>query len=79
MAGGIVTAAPLVLFMYGARHLRLSTLGLMQYTAPTCQFALAVLLYGEPVTGPYTIALGCIWLALALYAADTGRRSRPQA
>lgn len=73
---GPVTAAPLILFMYGAQRLKLSTIGLMQYLAPTCHLLLAVFLYGEPFTGAHGVAFACIWVALALYSADAMRSRR---
>src|SRR5688572_5356421 len=48
LSTGAVTAVPLVLFAYGARRIRFTTLGLLQYIAPTAQFALGVWFYREP-------------------------------
>lgn len=73
--GGVVTAVPLLLFAAGARRLRYSTLGLLQYVAPTIQFLLAVLAYGEALTGAHLICFALIWSGLAIYAADGLRRS----
>lgn len=72
--GGVVTAVPLLLFAAGARRLRYSTLGLLQYVAPTIQFLLAVLAYGEPLTTAHLICFALIWTGLAIYAADSLRR-----
>jgi len=72
-ASGVVTAVPLVLFLYGARTLKLSTLGLMQYVAPTGQFLLGTLVYGEAFTSAHALAFGFIWLALGLYSWDASR------
>src|SRR6185369_11085719 len=44
---GIVTAIPLTLFAFAARRIRLSTLGLLQYLAPTVQFVLGIVVYHE--------------------------------
>ena len=55
---------------------RYSTLGLMQFIAPTLQFLLAVFLFGEAFTTGHAIAFGCIWTAVAIYAADTLRTHR---
>ncbi len=67
VAAGPLTAGPLILFAYGARRLRLSTVGIMQYIAPTLIAANGVFLFGEPF-GPYRVAaFGLIWAALALY------------
>lgn len=74
--GGIVTAVPLLLFAAAARRLRYSTLGLLQYLAPTIQFLLAVLAYGEPMTTAHIICFALIWTGLAVFAADGLRRAR---
>lgn len=73
--GGIVTAVPLLLFAAAARRLRYSTLGLLQYLAPTIQFLLAVLAYGEPLTTAHLICFALIWIGLGIYAADGLRRA----
>jgi len=67
---GVVTAIPLLLFAYGARRIRLSTLGLLQYIAPTVQFVLGIWLYHEPFSRERAAAFGFIWLGLAVYTAD---------
>ena len=73
---GVTTALPLIWFAAAAERLRLATLGLMQYIAPTCLLGLSVLAYGEHVA-PHAIPMfGLIWLALALYAFDLLRASR---
>jgi len=74
--GGVVTAAPLLLFAAAARRLRYSTLGLLQYLAPTIQFLLAVFAYGEKLTTAHIICFVLIWSGLAIYAADGLRRAR---
>ncbi len=73
-ASGVVTALPLILFVAGAKRIRLSTLGLLQYTVPTGHLLLAVFAYGEPFTRGNLVTFGCIWAALALYTFDTARR-----
>jgi chloramphenicol-sensitive protein RarD len=67
LLSGVVTMVPLLLFTAAARRLPYSTLGMLQFVAPTLQFLLAVLLYGEPFTWRHAIAFGAIWCALALY------------
>ncbi|HZB69702.1 MAG TPA: EamA family transporter RarD [Sphingomicrobium sp.] len=64
---GVVSTIPLLLFTGAARRLPYSTLGMLQFVAPTLQFLLAVLLYGEAFTRAHAIAFGAIWTALALY------------
>jgi chloramphenicol-sensitive protein RarD len=72
---GPVTALPLLWFGSAARRLRLSTLGLFQYLAPTLALLLATFLYGEPFTRAHAIAFALIWGALALYTVDALRRT----
>ena len=67
--GGPVTALPLMLFGVAVRRVRLSTIGLMQYIAPSGQFLLATQLYDEPFTATHAWAFSCIWLGLAIYSA----------
>ena len=67
LLAGVVSTIPLLLFTGAARLLPYSTLGMLQFLAPTLQFLLAVLLYGEAFTRPHAIAFGAIWTALALY------------
>jgi chloramphenicol-sensitive protein RarD len=64
---GVASTVPLILFTAAARRLAYSTLGMLQFLAPTLQFGCAVLLYGERFTPWHAIAFGSIWLALALY------------
>ena len=67
MATGLVTAIPLMLYANGAKLLRLSTIGVLQYIPPTMIFLTAVLLFGEPFGLAKMIAFSMIWAALALY------------
>ena len=67
---GAVTAVPLLLFAKGARLVPMTTLGLLQYIAPTLQFLTGVFLYGEPVTPARMVGFGIIWTALAIYSAE---------
>lgn len=71
---GPMTAGPLILFSYAAQRVRLSTLGLIQYLNPSLQFAVAALIFIEPVTPWHAMALPLIWAALALYSFETWRR-----
>ncbi len=65
---GPVTAIPLWLFAFGARRLRLSTLGLINYITPTVQMLLAVFVFGEPFTPVHAVAFAAIWSGLVLYS-----------
>jgi chloramphenicol-sensitive protein RarD len=73
---GAVTAVPLILFTGAARLIPYSTLGMLQFLAPTMQFLIAVLVYGEPFTTSHAIAFGAIWTALALYVVALVRAPR---
>ena len=64
---GPVTAIPLILYAFGAKKLRLSTIGLMQYIAPTLIFLIGVFVFKEPFGLVRLFAFTLIWLALVLY------------
>lgn len=70
LSSGVITAIPLLLFAYGAQRIRLSTLGLLQYVAPTVQFTLGVWIYREPFSREKLLSFGLIWAGLVLYTAD---------
>lgn len=72
-AAGACTAAPLLTFAHAARHLRFSTLGLLQFIAPSGQFLLGVLVYREPVTVGVMVSFACIWAGVALFCTDAFR------
>jgi chloramphenicol-sensitive protein RarD len=72
-AAGPVTALPLVWFAEGARRLRYATIGFLQYLAPTLQFLVAALVFGEPFAAGRAVGFGVIWVALALYSVDLAR------
>lgn len=65
---GPLTAVPLALFAYGARRLRLSTIGLMMYMNPTVQMLVAVFALGETFTSAHAVTFAAIWAGVALYA-----------
>jgi chloramphenicol-sensitive protein RarD len=68
---GPVTAVPLLLFAAGARRIPFSTLGLLQYVAPTLQLLLGVWLFKEPFAGAKVAGYALVWLALAVFTADS--------
>lgn len=70
IASGIVTAVPLLWFGYATRHLRLTTVGFLQYLAPTGTFFLGVFLYHEPFTRGHLITFGLIWIALGIFTGE---------
>lgn len=76
VAGGAVTAIPLLLFAVAARRMSYSALGFIQYLAPTLQFLVGVLIYNEPLTTARLISFALIWLALAIFSWDALRRMR---
>jgi chloramphenicol-sensitive protein RarD len=67
---GVVTGLPLVWFGHAARHLRLTTVGFLQYLAPSCSFFLGVFLYHEPFTRAHLITFIFIWIALVIFTAE---------
>jgi chloramphenicol-sensitive protein RarD len=77
--GGAVTAIPLLLFTAAAKRLPYSTLGFLQYIAPSLQFLLAVFLFGERLTTAHAICFGAIWSALAVFAWEGVRKGRQAA
>ena len=75
VAAGPLTVVPLLCFALAARRLTLTSIGFMQFIAPTLQFCVG-LWYGEVLTFPHLICFGCIWTAVILFSADALRRSR---
>ncbi|MEL6914864.1 MAG: EamA family transporter RarD [Pseudomonadota bacterium] len=73
---GLVTAVPLMLYANGAKRLRLSTIGMLQYLAPTMILLIAVGLFGEPFGTARAIAFPMIWAALGLYSVSLVRQVR---
>jgi chloramphenicol-sensitive protein RarD len=76
IGSGLVTAIPLFLFAYGARALPYSTLGVLQYLAPSLQLLCGVYLFHESFGTTRAAGFALIWLALLIYAADGLWRSR---
>ncbi len=76
MASGPVTAIPLILFTAGANRLRMTTLGLMQYIAPSLHLALAVLVFAEPFGPERAVTFACIWAGLGVYTVGMLTRAR---
>jgi len=70
VAGGPITAVPLVLFAYGARRVSMVALGMMQYISPIVALLLGVLVFHEPFGGARLLAFACIWVALAVFTGD---------
>jgi len=74
---GPLTATPLILFAIGARRLRLSTIGILQYIAPSVQFMIGLAM-GEPFTAGHAVTFGLIWTGVILFTLS-GRQPRAAA
>lgn len=70
MAAGPITLVPLVCFNAAARHLPYTTLGFLQYLAPTLVLLQAIFLFGEHFDPSTLLAFACIWAGLAIYSVD---------
>ncbi|HYL69721.1 MAG TPA: EamA family transporter RarD, partial [Candidatus Dormibacteraeota bacterium] len=79
LGSGVATAVPLTLFAYGARALRYSTVGVLQYLAPTGQLLCGVVVFGERFDRARGTGFALLWVALAIYALDGIVRSRAAA
>lgn len=67
VVAGAVTTAPLLLFSAAARRLRLATMGMLQFLAPSLQFVLAIMVFGETLTPVRMACFALIWAGLAVY------------
>lgn len=76
VSAAIVTSIPLMLFAAAARRLTLTTLGFIQYIAPTMAFLIGAFVYDEPLDAPKVICFASIWIAIALFTADNVRQAR---
>lgn len=76
---GAITAIPLLLFTAAAKRLPYSTLGFLQYIAPSMQFLLAVLVFGERLTTAHIICFAAIWISLAIFTWEGVRLGRKAA
>jgi chloramphenicol-sensitive protein RarD len=70
---GIITAGPLMIYANGAKRLRLSTIAIMQYIAPTMIFLTAVFVFDEPFSHVKMVAFALIWAALVIYTVSMFR------
>ena len=77
MGTGVISMVPLVMFAYATQRLTYTTLGLLQYVAPTCQFLMGWLVFDEPFAGIRVLGFCLIWTGVACYAIGTLRRSFP--
>lgn len=67
---GIITAIPLILFASGAPKVPLTTIGILQYIAPTIQFLIGVFIYDEPFTTGKLIGFSIVWIALIIFTVE---------
>jgi chloramphenicol-sensitive protein RarD len=73
---GPVTTLPLLFFGAAARRLKLSTMGILQYLAPTLQFTLAVVVFHEPFKAAQLASFACIWTGIIIYTANSLHAAR---
>ena len=78
VATGLVTLVPLLFFASAATRLPLSTLGLLQYLAPTLQFLLGISYFGESMSPGRWVGFGLVWVALLIMSTDGLLRARRQ-
>jgi chloramphenicol-sensitive protein RarD len=75
---GLVTAVPLICFGAAAIRIPMTTLGLLQYLAPTIQFVLGLVVFDEQMTGVKWIGFALVWLALAIFTVEALRHRQRQ-
>jgi chloramphenicol-sensitive protein RarD len=76
VSSGIATAIPLLLFAAATRRIPLSTVGLLQYVTPLMQLAIGVFVYHEPMPAARLAGFVIVWVALAVFTADSLRQAR---
>ncbi len=76
LGSGVVTSLPLIWFAAAAKRLNLSTIGILQYLAPSIAFVLGVFVYKEPFTRHSLITFGFIWAGVLLYIWESGLNAR---
>jgi chloramphenicol-sensitive protein RarD len=67
---GIITAIPLIFFASGAPKVPLTTIGILQYIAPTIQFLIGIFIYHEPFTSGQLVGFGIVWIALIIFTVE---------
>jgi len=73
---GPATAVPLLFFAFAVRRLRLTTIGMLQYLAPSIAFVLAITVFGEALNPMRLVSFGLIWFSLLVYSVDSYVRMR---
>lgn len=76
IGSGVITAVPLLFFAASARLVTLTTLGILQYVAPTLQFLIGVFVYGEAFSRHQLVGFSFIWLALLVYTLEGALHNR---
>ncbi|MDR3474634.1 MAG: EamA family transporter RarD [Devosia sp.] len=79
LATGPATATPLLFYAFSVQRLRLTTAGMLQYIAPSIQFFLAITFFGEHLNGLRLVSFMLVWVALAVFSAESFRQQRAQA
>ncbi|ROR89532.1 chloramphenicol-sensitive protein RarD [Nocardioides aurantiacus] len=75
---GLITAVPLICFGAAATRVSMTTIGLLQYLAPTLQFALGLIVFGEQMTPVKWVGFGLVWVALVVFTVETLQHRREQ-
>jgi chloramphenicol-sensitive protein RarD len=78
-AAGPITTLPLVLFAAAVQRIPLSTIGVLQFIAPTVQFVLGVMVYEEPFSGQKFVGFALVWAAVLVFGTESivaNRRAR---
>ena len=78
MAGGVVTAVPLLLFATAARRMSYAALGFVQFLAPTLQFVLSLFVFHEPLKPAQLACFILIWASIAVFSFDMLRKMRAE-
>ncbi|MFH1874471.1 MAG: EamA family transporter RarD [Pseudomonadota bacterium] len=68
---GIITTIPLICYIHAVKKIKLTTMGILQYVAPSCQLVVGVLLYQEKFSKDHLIVFGIIWLAILIYSLNS--------
>jgi len=76
LAGGVVTSVPLFLFAYGARRVPFSTIGVLQFIAPSMQLVCGLVVFGEPLAPARLVGFVLIWIGLLIYVGNALRQTR---
>lgn len=79
LAGGVVTSVPLVLFAFGARQVPYSTIGILQFIAPSLQLACGLVVFGEVLESARATGFVLIWCGLLIYMANALWQARVRA